>query len=290
MPNLRKIAATLAVGLVAFSTALPLHLSARQAAASSPLSDTDILQFALTLEHLESAFYAQGFAKFTDSDFAALGLSKSQIDALKMVGQTEATHVSVLLSAIAGAGIQPVQPCTYEFGFTDAKGMIATARILEAVGVSAYLGAAPLLNSSTILSKAASIATVEARHQTFIRAASGNSLPIPSAFDTPLGVRSVFTLAAPFIKSCPSDSNLNITPFPAIKLLNEGLVKEGTTLLLGDVKQPEGAAFCVFGAGGGGSFVKIEEGGCRVPVGVKGEVYLSVSRGEGGGDEDLLAG
>lgn len=157
MYNLKKIATAL-VGLAALSAAFPLHLSARQAAPAAPLSDTDILQLyvyrylsplptskvptnptrsALTLEHLESAFYAQGFAKFPDSDFAALGLSQSQLDALKMIGQTEATHVSVLVSAITGAGVQPVQPCTYDFSFTDAKGMVATAKILEAVGVSA---------------------------------------------------------------------------------------------------------------------------------------------------------
>lgn len=79
----------------------------------------------------------QGFQKFPDSDFQALGLSQQQIAGLKMVAATEATHVSTLQSAIAGAGAQPVQPCTYNFGFTDAAGMVGTAKVLEAVGVSA---------------------------------------------------------------------------------------------------------------------------------------------------------
>ena len=94
---------------------------------------------ALTAEHLESAFYAQGFAKFPASDFKAIGLSDASITALLAVGQSEATHVSTLLSAIASAGFQPVQPCTYNFGFTDAAAMVATARVLEAVGISAYV-------------------------------------------------------------------------------------------------------------------------------------------------------
>lgn len=96
---------------------------------------------ALTAEHLESEFYKQGFAKFPASDFKALGLSDDQVTALQQVGATEATHVSVLLSTIASAGTQPVAPCEYDFGFTDAAGMVKTARILEAVGVSAYVEA-----------------------------------------------------------------------------------------------------------------------------------------------------
>lgn len=100
---------------------------------------TDSINSALTAEHLESEFYKQGFAKFPASDFKALGLSDADVTALQQVGATEATHVSTLLSTIASAGTQPVAPCEYNFGFTDAAGMIKTARILEAVGVSAYV-------------------------------------------------------------------------------------------------------------------------------------------------------
>ncbi|RPB27860.1 hypothetical protein L211DRAFT_778559, partial [Terfezia boudieri ATCC MYA-4762] len=59
--------------------------------------------------------------------------------------------------------------CTDNFNIPDAAIMVATAKVLEAVGVSAYLGAAALAKISTILSAAASIVTVESRHQTFIR-------------------------------------------------------------------------------------------------------------------------
>lgn len=70
-----------------------------------------IINSALTAEHLEATFYRQGFAKFPASDFQALGLSDANIQALLAVGQTEATHVSTLLSAIAGAGFEPVAEC-----------------------------------------------------------------------------------------------------------------------------------------------------------------------------------
>ncbi|PBP16785.1 twin-arginine translocation pathway signal, partial [Diplocarpon rosae] len=67
-----------------------------------------------------------GFAKFQDSDFAALGLAPAEITNLKSIQGTEATHVTTLTSAISGAGTAPVQPCTYNFAsaFTDAKTMI----------------------------------------------------------------------------------------------------------------------------------------------------------------------
>ena len=201
----------------------------------------------MTAEHLEAAFYEQGFARFPASDFQALGLSEQTIASLLKVGETEATHVDTLLGVIASAGFKPVEPCQYEFGFTDAAGMVATARILEAVGVSAYLGAAPLINSSDILSAAATIVTVEARHQAFIRVASGAE-PVPAAFDVPLGPRAVFTLAAQFITSCPEGSNLNIQAFPSIALSNPADVAVGKVLALASPGQPTGAQFCAFAA------------------------------------------
>lgn len=56
---------------------------------------------------------------------------------LKSIGSTEQTHVTTLLTAIAGAGTKPVEPCVYDFKLTDAASMIATASVLENVGVSA---------------------------------------------------------------------------------------------------------------------------------------------------------
>lgn len=94
---------------------------------------------ALTAEHLETAFYSQGFAKFTAEEFLAAGLTQEDITNLQAVGQTEAIHVTTLQSAITGAGATPFQACTYNFGFTTAAAMVATASILENIGVSAYV-------------------------------------------------------------------------------------------------------------------------------------------------------
>jgi len=270
--------------------AAPPAAPAPGAPAAGGLTDVDILQFALTLEHLESTFYQQGFAKFPDSDFAALGLAPDQISALKTVAATEATHVTTLMSAISGAGTQPVQACQYNFGFTTAANMVSTARVLEAVGISAYLGAAPLVQMKPILTAAAQIVTVEARHQTFIRTAS-KAVPVPNAFDTPLGPRAVFTLASQFIQSCPQGSNLNIQAFPAIALAGGGTgITAGQSLVLADPSQPAGAGFCAFINQGMSMFAPLTQGNCVVPQNMSGEVYMMVTRTQSIADADVLAG
>ncbi|KAI1007194.1 hypothetical protein K3495_g1025 [Podosphaera aphanis] len=246
------------------------------------ITDIDVLEFALTLEHLETAFYQQGFAKFPDSDFAALGLDQASITNLKSIGGTESTHVSTLISAISGAGAQPAPPCTYDFKFTDAAAMVATAGVLENVGVSAYLAAAPLIKTPGILTVAAEIVTVEARHQTFIRTAS-KVAAIPGAFDTPLGVRAVFSVAAGFIQSCPAGANLAITPFPTLKMA--GGAKMDTKIVGGAKVKLESTAAakamsCAFvngGQTGGTAFTPFADGTCVVPMGLNGITYVHLA-------------
>ncbi|KAF3910669.1 hypothetical protein ABW21_db0206458 [Orbilia brochopaga] len=291
-----RFLAAAVVGAATFaglSDALPHRmptLSKRQA--TGALTDTDILQFALTLEHLESNFYSQGFQKFPEADFAALGLKPEQIAALKKVGETEATHVTVLTDVIKKAGANPVQPCTYDFKFTTAANMVATAKILEAVGVSAYLAAAPLVSSKDVLAAAASIVTVEARHQTFIRAAAGE-VPVPQAFDAALGPLSVFTLASQFIVNCPAGSSLPFKAFPSLVILNAQNIKVGTPLNLANPNSAV-AKFCAFTAGGVGTvFNPLNAAGCTVPVGLAGEVYVSLTnKGDGNklDDASVVAG
>ncbi|KAH7361987.1 twin-arginine translocation pathway signal [Plectosphaerella cucumerina] len=292
-----SVKTALVAALASFATAFPsgpklndkqmklYELARRQTAGGQQagLTDIDILQFALTLEWLEGTFYQQGFAMFPPEQFAALGLNTQQIDDLRQVGATEFSHVTFLQSAIAQAGTQPVQPCQYNFGFTDAAGMVGTAAVLESVGVSAYLGAAPLVADKGILSAAGSILTVEARHQTFIRAAS-NQVAIPQGFDTPLGPRAVFSLAAPFITSCPEGSNLAIQAFPKLTLAapaSPSAVAIGSTIQLQSDAAP-GAVACAFTNGGilpgGTAFTAFNPAtGCEVPQNLAGITYVSLT-------------
>lgn len=79
--------------------------------------------------------------------------------------------------------------------------MAATARVVENLGVAAYLGAAHLISDPVLLTDAASIVTVEARHQTVLNILNGGSA-IPQAFDIPFSPSEVLAVASPFISGC----------------------------------------------------------------------------------------
>jgi hypothetical protein len=120
--------------------------------------------------------------------------------------------------------------------------------------------------------------TVEARHQTFIRTAS-KIAAVPSAFDTPLGPKNVFTLAAGFIASCPDGSNLNIKANPSITMTNSAVgIKADDVLQLSTPAQ--GATHCAFtngGVPGGTAFTPFTNGACVVPEILAGITYLNLA-------------
>lgn len=296
MPSITKTLGVAVAGLAAVASALPgfpkltrsqlkVHDHSKRQnaeAAAAGLNDLDILQFALTLEFLEEAFYREGFARFPVTDFQALGLTQREIDDLIGIGETEEAHIVFLQGAIAQAGTQPVQACQYNFGFTDAAGMVATAAVLENVGVSAYAGAARLLSSGDILTAAASILAIESRHQTFVRAAS-KIVAVPVAFDVPLSAKQVFSLAAPFIASCPEGSNLILTAFPTLAMApgqNPAALTAGATIQL-QSDAAAGATFCGFtgsGIPGGTAFTAFNPAtGCIIPQGLGGIVYVNLA-------------
>lgn len=103
------------------------------------MPQVDILNYALTLEHLEDKFYREGLANYTHQDFIDAGFADPFYNNLKEVSVDETTHVAFLTSALKDAA---VAECTYSFPSTDAASFVALASVLEGVGVSAYLGAA----------------------------------------------------------------------------------------------------------------------------------------------------
>lgn len=197
------------------------------------ITDAQILNYALTLEHLEDTFYKQGLQNFTQAQFAAAGYDATFYKNLQEISSDEATHVSFLTSALSGAGASPVAACTYNFGVTSVQSFIATANLLEGVGVSAYLGAAQNITNKAYLTAAGAILTVEARHSAYLRASEtpeGTLSPFPSPFDTPLDFDEVYSLASQFIASCPSsNAPLPVKAFPILSLTGSAAPTNGTS-------------------------------------------------------------
>jgi hypothetical protein len=169
---LRKagIGAGTVIGGGAFLGALPAMASTKVAA-----SDVAILNFALTLEYLEAAFYAEAVSK---------GRFAGKVGHFaKVVSAHENAHVKFLESALGSAAVKkPV--FNFKGTTTNRAKFMATAQVLEDAGVAAYLGQAGNIKSPKILGAAASVMAVEARHAGWIRDLNNKS-GAPAAFEAP---------------------------------------------------------------------------------------------------------
>jgi len=261
------------VGLVA-----PFLVSAapfKRAAATDVL----VLKFADVLEQLETNFYIQALQKFSASDFIAAGLLTPEIaiEEITVISIDEKTHHTTLSSAIQDNGGQPIIDCKFDFSsvLTDVSTMVATARVVENVGVGAYLGAAHLIADPGLLTSAASILTVEARHQTILNILNGKS-SIPQSFDIGLTPSQVLAIAGGFISGC----DLGIPANPSLTVTNT-VVQAGTTLSMksaainGSVSQD--TLFCQMLAGGLPFSIALPYNQCVVPQGINGPVALFVT-------------
>jgi len=157
--------------------------------------DVDILNFALTLEYLEAAFYDQA-VKNTQ------GLGAKNKKLAETLRDNENEHVDALTATITDLGGKPVAAPGVDFGkaFANEKSFLKTAQTFEDLGVSAYNGAAPQIESKEVLGAAGAIVQVEARHAAAIRFLRGEPIT-EGAFDKPLEMQAVLDAAKPFIKS-----------------------------------------------------------------------------------------
>ncbi|MGH2839117.1 MAG: ferritin-like domain-containing protein [Thermoleophilaceae bacterium] len=167
----------------------------RQAIAQGGGGDVEILNFALTLEYLEAAFYEQALAKTS-------GLSSEAKSLATEIHENEAAHVAALTSTISDLGGKPVKAPGVDFGkaFANEKSFLKLAQTFEDTGVSAYNGAAPQIESKEVLAAAGGIVQVEARHAAAIRLLNGES-PSPMAFDETLTEDQVLDAVKPFVKT-----------------------------------------------------------------------------------------
>lgn len=195
--------------------------------------------------------------------------------------------MNIQLTVIA-AGASPVDECTYAFGITSVEMFVATASVLEGVGVSAYLGAAANIMSKDYLTAAGSILTIEARHSAYLRASLKKS-PFPQPFDTPLTLDEVYTLAAAFIVSCPETNvKLPVKAFPMLTLdpTTPMPVKAGSVVTLltpGYVLQPASGVTTIYAA-----FISVTGPTFAVATPVAGGFSVTIPKGFNGQSYTVL--
>ncbi|EMA47887.1 hypothetical protein C449_00405 [Halococcus saccharolyticus DSM 5350] len=173
---------------------------------SSP-SDVDILNYALTLEHLEANYYDQFLAEHSEEEversavaqyFARPTLQYSTYQQIQDVRDHEQAHVEALSQTIEDLGGTPVEPAEYEFPYSSMEEFVALSDRIEAVGVSAYAGAAPMIDNEEVLKAALSIHSVEAEHQTYFQLLNLQR-PAPEAFNEARSMEQVLPIAKQFI-------------------------------------------------------------------------------------------
>ena len=141
-----------------------------------PKGDIEILNYALTLEFLEAAFYKEAVEKGE--------LSGESLRFAQVVAAHEQAHVEALQSTLGAKAVK-----SPKFGFGDATGkkkFLATAQVLEDTGVAAYQGQGHRIKTGAVLAAAGSILAVEARHAAWVRDIRGGGEginPAPDAFE-----------------------------------------------------------------------------------------------------------
>jgi rubrerythrin len=153
--------------------------------------DIGILNYALTLEFLETAFYA---------DVARSGLFKGDDLALiKAIGRSEQEHVDAITAAVKQAGAKPAPKPKTEFPLDSAESVLKLAATVENLGAAAYLGQAPAIKGEDVLAAALAIHSVEGRHAAALNTLTGQTITPDGAFAKPAEAQTVLDAVQPFI-------------------------------------------------------------------------------------------
>ena len=159
-------------------------------------SDVAILNYALTLEYLQSAFYTEA------ERFKALKGDPER--AARVVGAVERAHVQAFRDVL---GAKAVKKPSFDFQGTteDPDAFLKTAVAFEDLAVAAYKGQAPRLKANSALAAAVAIHSVEARHAAWMRYLVGAN-PAKDAFDEPKSMKQVNSLvkSTNFVTAAPS--------------------------------------------------------------------------------------
>lgn len=186
----------------------------QQAEASTAVSDLDILNFALNLEYLEAEFYAKSTYGAT---LVQLGVITSADESGPTTGGArvpnfgsspaatmatalridEIAHVKLLRAALGSRAVKKpaINLNALGYGFSSVASWMKLGRQFEDVGVSAYLGAAPLITSKAYLATAGAILSTEAQHSGSFRlicVMNGVASPAVDSRDVPPTAKNLY--------------------------------------------------------------------------------------------------
>ncbi|KJA17543.1 hypothetical protein HYPSUDRAFT_70652 [Hypholoma sublateritium FD-334 SS-4] len=248
--------------------------------------DFTVLNYALTLEHLENAFYHQALDRFDEQAFLDAGLPSWVRGRFEQIAEHEATHVQLLSAAL---GDRATQPCAYDFPYNDPRSFAALSQVLEGVGVTAYTGAAQYISNKAYLTAAASILSTEARHASWIASAVNKFAGWSGAFDVPLDFNEVYSLASPFIVSCPATNpSLPVKAYPALRFSDPA---PGKNSYIEIAQSGVEATFIAFLTGLDTIFVRVENGAVKIPEYISGEIYaVATTSGTEASPSTIVAG
>ena len=119
---------------------------------------------------------------------------------LSQIRDQEAQHVKMLQSMITSLGGTPVKPCTYSFSFKTADDFAALAALIENTGVMAYGGVLYQIQNLSVKTAAATIATVEGRHASYLNLLNRDVSLLSFILDHPPELRLRFWLRSPNIQ------------------------------------------------------------------------------------------
>jgi hypothetical protein len=153
--------------------------------------DLAIVNYALTLEYLESEFYEK---------VVASGLFSGKVASLiKGFGMQEQTHVEALKGTAEKLGGTPAAKPEGKFPIQSASQVAQLAYTVENLGASAYLGQAASIQSPEVLAAALAIHTVEARHAATLGTLVKKPLTPNGAFAMPADMSTVLAAVKPFL-------------------------------------------------------------------------------------------
>ena len=157
------------------------------------LGDAAILQFAYLLELLEGTFYAEGVKASLFAD--------AFLEQIVAIRDHEMAHADAIATTLGDLGAEV--PATPEFtfpngAFSDAAAFLELAATFESVGIGAYQGAAPALQSKDILAAAISIHNAECQHRCAINILNLITPPNDLAFEEALPLQKVQAAVEPF--------------------------------------------------------------------------------------------